>query len=71
MNDKLTTLCIDTQKDQIIARLLLQKSVLYVALTEKWLDGFLSKGEIEHVKNFACDEDKKVFADIYNEILDI
>lgn len=64
----LVSLDIDTQKDEIIARLLLQKANIYVEYTEGWLDGFLSKEESLHVRRYAIDEDKQLYQSTYEEI---
>ena len=64
----LVSLDIYTQKDQIIARLILQKANMYVDYTEKWLDGFLSKKEAFHVHRYTVDEDKKEYHSAYEEI---
>lgn len=64
----LEPLCINTQKDQIIARLILQKCALYVDLTEKWLDGFIGKKELDHVMIYAHPSDCKAFQWVWDEL---
>lgn len=66
---QLEPLCIITQKDQIIARLILQKCALYVEYTERWLDdGFLSKKELNHVMLYTLPSDCKAFTSIWEEL---
>jgi hypothetical protein len=61
-------LCINTQKDQIIARLILQKCTMYVEYTEKWLDGFISKRELDHVMQYTHPSDCIVFHSVWEEL---
>ncbi len=64
----LEPLCINTQKDQIIARLILQKCVMYVEYTERWLDGFISRNELNHVMTYTHPSDVVVFQSVLDEL---
>lgn len=68
---ELVKLSVTEQKDQIIARLILQKSLLYVTYTEKWLDGFLTKKEVDFVVEHVVEGDKQAFDSIYEEVKDL
>ena len=61
-------LCIESQKDEIIARLLMQKFVLFVKLTEGWADDCLSENEINFVIKYLIEDDRVYFKDYYSEI---
>jgi len=68
MQKDLKPLEFSKDKNAIIARLILQKSLLYVELTEKWLDGFLSSKEARIVVKYAIESDKEAFKSVFDEI---
>lgn len=58
----------ETDKNQIIARLILQKALMYVEATEGWLDDLITWHEADIVVRYTTDDDKVNFQSTYDEI---
>lgn len=58
----------ERDKDQLIARLILQKALMYVQATDGWLDELITWHEAYIVVTYTSEGDKEVFKDTYDEI---